>query len=120
MLTGGCLSCSFSSMAESGCPVSEITQEHLQNLVRQGYLTAVELATYRVPADSASPAPMGGYIVTCSAFYERGFGVPSHQFLHFLMQFYGLELHHLTPSRVLHIVAFITLCEVYMGIKPPL
>jgi hypothetical protein len=48
---------------------------------------------------------------------REGFGVPSHQFLHSLLQFYGLELHHLTPSRILHMVAFVTLCEAYMGIE---
>jgi hypothetical protein len=30
----------------------------------------VELATYRVPEDPASPAPVGGYVVACTAFYE--------------------------------------------------
>jgi hypothetical protein len=34
------------------------------------------------------------------------------------MQLYGLELLHLTPSGILHIAAFITLCEAYMGIEP--
>jgi hypothetical protein len=34
------------------------------------------------------------------------------------MQFYGMELHHLTTSGFLHISAFVTLCEAYMGIKP--
>jgi hypothetical protein len=41
--------------------------------------------------------------------------VPSHQFLRSLQQFYGLELHHLTPSGILHMAAFVTLCKVYMG-----
>jgi hypothetical protein len=31
-------------------------------------------------------------------------------------QYYGLEIHHLTPSGVLHITAFVTLCEAYLGI----
>jgi hypothetical protein len=35
-----------------------------------------------------------------------------------LLQFYVLELHHLAPSGVLHIAAFLTLCEAYMGIEP--
>jgi hypothetical protein len=46
-------------MAESSWPTSAVTQEHLQNLVSQGYMTAAELATYRVPEDSTSPAPAG-------------------------------------------------------------
>jgi hypothetical protein len=29
-----------------------------------------------------------------------------------------LELHHLTPSGILHIATFITLCEAYYGIEP--
>jgi hypothetical protein len=44
--------------------------------------------------------------------------MPSHRLLHLLLQFYSLELHHLTPSGVPHIVAFVTLCEAYMGIDP--
>jgi hypothetical protein len=35
-----------------------------------------------------------------------------------LLQFYGLELHYLTHSGILHIAVFVTMCEVYMGIKP--
>jgi hypothetical protein len=80
-------------------------------------MTAVELATYRVPRHPASPASVGGYIMVCAAFYERGFGASSHRFLHLLLQFYGLELYHLTPSGMLHITTFVTLCEVYMGIE---
>jgi hypothetical protein len=44
--------------------------------------------------------------------------VPSHRLLCSLLQFFGLELHHLTPSGILHIAAFVNLCEAYMGIKP--
>jgi hypothetical protein len=44
--------------------------------------------------------------------------VPSHRFFCSLLQFYGLELHHLTPLGILHIAAFVTLCEAYMGIEP--
>jgi hypothetical protein len=101
-------------------PASAIMQEHLQNLISQWYMTAAELAICCVPEDSASPAPVGGYIVACVMFYERGFGVPSHQFLYLLLQFYGLELHHLTPLGILHIAAFVTMCEAYMGIEPHL
>jgi hypothetical protein len=105
-------------MAELSWSVLEVTQEHQQNLMSQGYMTTVKLATYRVPDDPASPAPTGGYVVVCMAFYKGGFGVPSHRFLHLLLQFYGLELHHLTPLGILHIAAFVTMCEAYMGIEP--
>jgi hypothetical protein len=67
---------------------------------------------------SCIPYPGGGYVVECSVFYERGFGAPPHRFLYLLLQFYGFELHHFTPLGNLHIAAFITLCEAYMGIEP--
>jgi hypothetical protein len=47
-------------MVELSRLASEIMQEHLQNLVSQGYFTVVELATCRVPADPASSALVGG------------------------------------------------------------
>jgi hypothetical protein len=64
-------------MVELGWTVSEVTQEHLQNLVSQGYMIVVELATCHISKDPASPAPVGGYVVVCVVYYERGFGVPS-------------------------------------------
>jgi hypothetical protein len=72
----------------------------------------------RVPEDLASPVPMGGHVVSCAVFYGQAFGVPSHQFLCSLVQYYNLELHHMTPSGILHIATFVTLCEAYMEIEP--
>jgi hypothetical protein len=68
--------------------------------------------------DPASPVQVRGYVVACAAFYEQWFGAPSHQFLRSLLYLYGLERHHLTSSGVLNMVAFVTLCEAYMGVEP--
>jgi hypothetical protein len=57
-------------MEEMSWLMLEIPQEHLQNLVCQGYMIVVELATYRVPVDPVSPALAGGCVVACMAFYE--------------------------------------------------
>jgi hypothetical protein len=65
-------------MVESSWPTSKVMQEHLQNLMNEGYMTAVELATCCVPEDPTSPALAGGYIVACTVFYEQEFGVPWH------------------------------------------
>jgi hypothetical protein len=81
-------------------------------------MTAAELATCRVSEDPAYLILAGEYVMACMAFYERGFGMPSYQFLCSLLQFYGLELHQLTPSGILHMAVFVTLCEAYMGIEP--
>jgi hypothetical protein len=37
-----------------------------------------------------------------------------------LLRYYDLELHHQTPLGVLHIAAFVTLREAYLGIDPEL
>jgi hypothetical protein len=50
-------------MAESSWPASEVTHEHLQNLVSQGYTTMAELATCHVPKNLASLTPVRGYVV---------------------------------------------------------
>jgi hypothetical protein len=101
-------------MAELGWTMLEVTQEHRKNLVSQGYMMAAELVTCHVPKDPEIPhsgGGGGGYIVACTTIYEWEFGVPSHQFLYSLLQFYGPVLHHLTPSGNLHMSAFVTLCE---------
>jgi hypothetical protein len=49
--------------------------------------------------------------MACASFYDQGFGVTSHQFLRSLLQFYGLELHHLPPLGISHMAVFVTLCE---------
>jgi hypothetical protein len=41
-------------MAELGWIASKVTQEHLQNLMSQGYMMAVELVTCRMPKDPTS------------------------------------------------------------------
>jgi hypothetical protein len=81
-------------------------------------MIAAELGTCRVPEDPASPPLVGGYVMACTTFYERGFIMPSHRVLCSLLQFYDLELHHLTTSGILHITAFVTLCEAYIRIEP--
>jgi hypothetical protein len=93
---------------------------HLQNLVKHWFMSVMEFGACRVPKDPVFPTPVEGYVVSFVAFYERGFGMPPHQFIRSLQWYYGLELHHLTPSGVLLIVAFVTLCEAYLGIDPDL
>jgi hypothetical protein len=105
-------------MAESSWPTSEVTRDYLQNLISKGYMIAAEFATYLVPTRPKSLAPVEGFFMVCVAFYEWRFGMPSHRTLHSLLRSYGLELHHPTPSGILHMAAFVTLCEAYIGIEP--
>jgi hypothetical protein len=82
-------------------------------------MTMMEFKACRMPEDPTSPTLAEGDVVAFVAFYEQGFSAPSHRFLHLLLGHYSLELHNLTPSGILHIIAFMTLCEAYVGIDPP-
>lgn len=66
------------------------------------------------------PKPRTGETVVFGPFFERGFSVPTHAFFRRLLDYYGLQLHHLNPNGILHISIFITLCEAYLGIEPHL
>jgi hypothetical protein len=77
---------------------------------------AEELTACRMPEEPMFPTLAEGYVVAFVAFYERGFSVLLHRFQHSLLHHCGLELHNLTPYGILHIVAFMTLCETYMEI----
>ena len=48
----------------------------------------------------------------------RGLGFPIHPFLRGLLEFYGLQLHHLTPASILYIAGSVALCELFLGIEP--
>jgi hypothetical protein len=81
-------------------------------------MMVAELVACHVLEDPAFAVLADAYVVTFVAFYERGFCVPLHWFLCLLLRHYGLELHNLTPSGVLHIAAFVTLCKAYIGVDP--
>jgi len=52
--------------------------------------------------------------VIFKSFVERGLGIPVCDFLRGLLFFGGIQLHHLTPTSVLHISFFVHLCEAFL------
>jgi hypothetical protein len=107
-------------MVEQDWTPSTVTLGHLQKFMKHGFMPTSELEACQVLEDPALPVPAEGYVVSFTNFHERGFGMPPCQFLCSLLWYYDLELHHLTPSGVLHIANFVTLCEAYLGINPDL
>jgi len=65
-----------------------------------------------------APSPPEGYVVFFAHFHLWGFTTPAHKFLQGLLNYYKVELQHLTPNRVQHIAAFVALCEGFLGISP--
>ena len=48
---------------------------------------------------------------------NKGLGFPIHPFLRGLLEFYGLQLHNLTPASILHIAGFVALCKLFLGVE---
>ena len=91
---------------------SDITLQRLEGLVHHGLLCAWTGAKeWWLPDDEDTPLPPDGYVVSFACFHERGFATPAHKFLWGLLHYYKVELQHLTPNGVQHIVAFVTLCD---------
>jgi hypothetical protein len=61
------------------------------------------------------PFPHGDEQVCFVPFLLHGLGFPIHPFLRGLLEFYGIQLHHLTPNSILHIAEFVALCEMHLG-----
>ena len=51
-------------------------------------------------------------------FVERGLALPMSEFFYALLQFWGIQLHHLTPQSILHLFIFTHFCEAFLGILP--
>jgi hypothetical protein len=51
-------------------------------------------------------------------FVECGLALPVSEFFYALLQFWGIQLHHLTPQSILHLSIFIHFCEAFLGILP--
>ena len=98
---------------------SNVTLQRLEGLIRHDLLctwTAIE--EWLLPSNEDVPSLPKGYVVSFAPFHERGFSTPTHKFLRGLLHYYKVELQHLTPNGVQHIMAFVALCEGFLGISP--
>ena len=66
----------------------------------------------------SSPATIAGRVRRLLTFLERGLGFPTSEFFRRFLDFYGLQVHDLTPNSILHLACFVTLCEGYFGCAP--
>jgi len=64
------------------------------------------------------PTPKDSEIVLFESFLEHGLSMPVSNFMEGLLNYYKIQLHHLTPYSVLHISMFIHFCEAFLGIEP--
>ena len=121
--------CGSSSRPPSPCPgdwercsvpYSELVTLQTKGFLPPAFIVLVRavLATYKGGKQVESiPSPSKGERVCLVSYLIRGLGFPIHPFLQGLLEFYGLQLHNLTPASILHIAGFIALCELFLGIE---
>jgi len=91
----------------------------MEGLVRHGLLrprTSIE--EWLLPNDEDLSLPPDGYVVSFAHFHERGLVTPTQKFLRGLLHNYKIDLQHLNPNGIQHMVAFVTLCNGFLGISP--
>ncbi|XBI18672.1 hypothetical protein VPH35_060386 [Triticum aestivum] len=97
---------------------STVSEAKLRALVDAGMLPCLtEAREWIKPMLEDSPRPSQGYVVSFVAFHEHGFSVPAGRFIRAVLHEYSLELQHLNPNGIQHLVAFEAMCEGYLGIE---
>ena len=101
-------------------PHSRAVELQTKGFLPPAYMVPVRagLATYNGGEQAESvPCPSMAERVCLVPYLLRGLGFPIHLFLCGLLEFYGLQLHNLTPASILHITGYVALCELFLGCK---
>ena len=78
---------------------------------------AADAIGWRVlPRIEVEPRLEENEVVSFAHFHSFGFGVLAHPLLRWLLYYYGLRLHDLTPEGNIHLFLFIMLCEGLLGV----
>ncbi|KAE8788725.1 hypothetical protein D1007_37298 [Hordeum vulgare] len=97
---------------------SDVDKELIDVLRRHRLLPPTSQVSVRLPGSEASPAPVAGEVVVFAEHFYRGFRLPASSFFAEWLQCFGLQPHHLAPNAILHLAAFVVLCEGFVGIEP--
>ena len=102
----------------TGWRKSKMSQAAVQKLENMGLLQSQAVIQWR--AGEGEDYPFEGTLekIVFRDFVERGFAVPVSKFVHALLHFWGIQLHHLTPQSILHLSIFTHFCEAFLGILP--
>src|SRR5579883_1767961 len=92
----------------------------LEHMVVEGMIQPEKEIEWKSCLSQPFPSEAQEEIMLFKSFCERGFALPASDFFRELLQFYGLELHHLTPNGVSYIANFQHFFEAFLGIEPSL
>jgi hypothetical protein len=99
---------------------STVGAADLENLVLNGMLQPREEVLWNSCYGQLFPSEGAEEVVLFRSFCERGLILPASSFFRELLDFYGLEVHHLTPNNVSPIASFVHFFEAFLGLDPSL
>ena len=102
----------------TGWRKSKMSETAVQELETMGLLQSQAVIQWRSREGEDYPFEGTLETVVFRDFVERGLVVPVSEFLHALLHFWGIQLHHLTPQSILHLSIFTHFCEAFLGILP--
>ncbi|KAE8775717.1 hypothetical protein D1007_51723 [Hordeum vulgare] len=97
---------------------SDVDAGLIDTLRHHRLLPPASQVSVRLPGSEASPAPIAREVVVFVEHFYRGFGLSASSFFVEWLQFFVLQPHHLAPNAILHLAAFVVLCEGFVGIEP--
>jgi hypothetical protein len=78
----------------------KIKDAHVLALEIEGTVAPKAESQWRTPHKALVPAPNKTKILMLKSHTERGFSMPPSHFFSNLLQFYGLQLHHIAPNSL--------------------
>jgi len=97
---------------------SKMSEAAVQELENLGLLQAQGVIQWRAGEGEDYPMEITLETVVFRDFVKRGLALPVSEFFYALLQFWGIQLHHLTPHSILHLSIFTHFCEAFLGILP--
>lgn len=97
---------------------SDAPKQFIEFLRLRRMLPSVERVEARVVGGETTRQPRAGKVVVVTEHFSRGFGLPASTFFRRFLDHFRLQPHHLGPSLILQLAAFITFCEGYAGLEP--
>ncbi|KAE8808623.1 hypothetical protein D1007_14692 [Hordeum vulgare] len=108
------------SLSQGAWLGNEICQGHIDALCHHRLLPPVSQVLVRIPGAETAPTPAAGEVVVFNEHFYRGFRRPGSTFFSEWLHFFSLQPHHLAPNAILQLLAFVVLCEGFLGIEPRL
>jgi hypothetical protein len=93
-----------------------VDEDELLVLVGKYLLPNRVVIQWKLTKGEDIPTPNTNEIVVLSSFFQRGFGLPTCEFLCGLLHYYQIELVHFNPNSILQIIILVYLCETYLTV----